>query len=117
MHSTLGAQGEETACSYLKRQGYQILARNFRTRRGEIDIIAAQGEWLVFVEVKTRKSLRCGLGAEAVTWRKRQHLLAAALSYLATHSSQKCRFDVVEITIPAEKAPEIRHIQDAFGRN
>lgn len=117
MHSMLGAQGEETACSYLKRQGYQILERNYRTRRGELDIIAAQGECLVFVEVKTRKSLRCGLGAEAVTWRKRQHLLAAALSYLATHSSRKCRFDVIEITVSATQTPEIRHIQDAFGRN
>lgn len=117
MHSTLGAQGEEAACSYLERQGYQILERNFRTRRGELDIIAAQGEWLVFVEVKTRKSLRCGFGAEAVTWRKRQHLLAAALSYLSTHSRRKCRFDVIEITVPATKTPEIRHIQNAFGRN
>ena len=117
MRSTLGVIGENTACAYLIDHGYRVVERNYRTRRGELDIIARDGEWLVFVEVKTRKSLRYGLGAEAVTWRKQQHLIAAALSYLGTHPCRKCRFDVIEITMRESNKPDIRHIKEAFGRN
>ncbi len=117
MKTTIGAQGESMACDYLVGRGYRVITRNYRTRQGEIDIIAARQGWLVFVEVKTRRSLRCGVGAEAVTWRKQRHLLAAALAYLAAHPCEKCRFDVVEITLPAGAAPSIRHIENAFGRN
>lgn len=117
MGSILGKIGEDLACNYLTDRGYRILERNYRTRRGELDAIAKQDECLVFVEVKTRKSLRCGLGAEAVTWRKQQHLIAAALSYLGTHPCRKCRFDVIEITMRESSKPDIRHIKEAFGRN
>ena len=117
MRSIIGAMGEDMACAYLIRLGYDIAARNYRTRQGEIDIIAAQDGEIVFVEVKTRRSLRCGLGAEAVTWRKQQHLMAASLAYLAAHPCKKCRFDVIEITLLVNEEPSIRHIEAAFGRN
>ncbi len=117
MSAATGAMGEDMACDYLSRHGYRVIARNYRTRRGEIDVIAAQKEWLVFVEVKTRRSVRCGFGAEAVTWRKQRHLLAAALAYLAAHPCEKCRFDVIEITLLPGAEPRLRHIEGAFGRN
>lgn len=77
-----GKSGEELACEYLKEQGYKILERNYRIRGGEIDIVAKDGEYLVFIEVKTRWSHEYGLPAEAMSSWKIRHLLKTAKFYL-----------------------------------
>lgn len=77
-----GNKGEELACQYLIKQGYKILKRNFRIRGGEIDIIAEDHEYLVFVEVKTRNSNEYGLPVEAITSWKIKYLLKTAQFYL-----------------------------------
>lgn len=95
----IGAQYEEAAAHYLQKQGYQILKRNFRCRQGEIDIIARDGAYLCFVEVKYRRNARQGLGMEAVTGYKQRRISKAALYYLAGHAKpeESIRFDVLSI--------------------
>lgn len=115
-HLSLGKAGEQLAVDYLHRQGYQIIERNFRTRNGEIDIIAKQASFLVFVEVKTRRSLQYGQPAEAVTYRKQQKLIQTALLYLQESplAATGYRFDVMEIFIDANNNPHFHHIPNAF---
>jgi putative endonuclease len=112
----LGRRGEEAAADYLIARGFRILERRFRTRAGEIDLVAEEGETLVFIEVKTRTSLSCGLPAEAVDRRKRARLARAASIYLMRHpgTERPCRFDVVELVTPPGREPRIRLIRDAF---
>mgnify|MGYP000862664561 FL=1 len=95
----LGGQGENCAAAYLRKKGYRILEQNYSTRSGEIDIIAENGETLVFVEVKTRSSLRYGTPAEAVNFRKRNKIIQTASWYLRQRHMEyrPCRFDVIEI--------------------
>lgn len=114
--AALGREGEDLACETLTRRGYVIVARRYRVRRGEVDIVAWHGETLVFVEVKARRSLACGSGADAVTWMKQHRLVTAAREYLARHrlGDCLCRFDVVSIRY-REDGPEIDVLQDAFG--
>ena len=97
---TLGLAGEDAACVELVRRGYEIVARRYRTRAGEVDVVARDGATVVFVEVKTRASDAYGGGAAAVTWQKRQRLARVAVEFLARHgqSSAPCRFDVVVVT-------------------
>ncbi len=96
---SLGKLGEDIACAELTRRGYAILARRYRTRFGEIDIVARDGGTTVFVEVKTRDGDRFGDGAEAVTGWKQRRVAAMAVDYLARHRlhDTPCRFDVVAI--------------------
>lgn len=95
----LGKWGEQVAASYLEARGWDILQRNWRCRHGEIDLIARDGQTLVFVEVRTRSTLQYGTAAESVNWRKQQKLRQLALHYLA--ANQTCcpsfRFDVVTL--------------------
>lgn len=95
----LGKQGEELATRELERRGYEIVAHRFRTRCGEIDIIARDGDFLVFVEVKTRAGTQCGTAAEAVTRQKQRKVVRMAATYLAAHEPRECacRFDVVTV--------------------
>jgi putative endonuclease len=95
----LGKRGEDLACDELRRLGYAILDRRFRTRCGELDIVARDGEVFVFVEVKARSSSNFGIPFESVTWQKRQRLSAMAESYLFLKRLKgvACRFDVVSI--------------------
>src|ERR1700712_1683229 len=95
----LGKSGEDLACRELERRGYAILARRYRRRGGELDIVARDGGALVFVEVKTRDGLGFGAGGEAVTGRKRQRMAGIAEDYMVRHrlSGCACRFDVVSI--------------------
>lgn len=95
----LGKRGEDLACKELQRRGYAIIDRRFRTRCGELDIVARDGEILVFVEVKARSGSRFGSPFESVTWQKRRRLSAMAESYLFVKrlSGVACRFDVVSI--------------------
>ena len=96
--NTLGAWGEEKAARFLTERGYTVLERNFHSRYGEIDLIAEDGEFLVFVEVKLRASVSHGLPEETVTPRKQEKLRLTAETYLQTHETNKQpRFDVVEI--------------------
>jgi len=112
----LGQRGETLACRHLKKQGYQILEQNYRTRLGEIDIIARQGDSLVFVEVKTRRSARYGSPALAITPQKQKKLSVNALSYLkyTRQMDSRARFDVVLIRTGSSGAPEVEIIQNAF---
>lgn len=107
-----GAAYEQCAAQYLKQKGYHILEQNFRCRQGEIDLIARDGEYLVFVEVKYRRDTRMGEGSEAVDGRKQRRITDCARYYLYCHREYQdspCRFDVVTIC-----GEEIRLLQDAF---
>lgn len=97
----LGAQYERAAVRYLEEQGYRILCRNFTCRQGEIDIVAREGGYLCFVEVKYRRSTDWGDGLAAVDFRKQQRISRTALYYLARNgygTETPCRFDVIGIT-------------------
>lgn len=94
--TTAGARAEGLAADYLMRRGLAIVARNFRTRAGEIDLIARDGRTLVFVEVRLRRSSAYGGAAESITPRKRARLVAAASAYLASLGGEPpCRFDAI----------------------
>jgi putative endonuclease len=95
----LGKRGEDLACAELERLGYVVVDRRFRTRRGELDIVARDGSVLVFVEVRARTGSRYGTPFESVTWQKRQRLSQMAASYLSIKRVARvaCRFDVVSI--------------------
>lgn len=115
----LGEYGENAACAYLQRQGYRILARNFRYRRyGEIDIVASKAGVLSFIEVKTRYSQRYGAPAEAVTLTKQRKIYRCAEYYLQCAGLMDCipvlSFDVVEIIIEGTAAVQLRHYPHCF---
>ncbi len=94
-----GKIGEDRAVEELERRGYAILARRYRSRYGEIDIVARDGDTTVFVEVKARMTAECGTAAEAVTPLKQRRLASMAVEFLARHrlADRPCRFDVVAI--------------------
>jgi putative endonuclease len=102
----LGIRGEDLACAELERLGYAVLARRYRRRVGEIDIIARDGRTTVFVEVKARDGAAFGSGGDAITWRKRRRMIACATDYLARAGlvDAPCRFDVVTIELDATPA-------------
>ncbi|MCW8125610.1 YraN family protein [Microbulbifer halophilus] len=109
----LGARMEESAARHLQRAGLKIKARNYRCRHGEIDLIARDGDTLVFVEVRYRRSSRYGSASATVDARKQRKLLATADSYLQQHRLDcPCRFDVVAIE---GDAGNIQWIENAFG--
>jgi putative endonuclease len=113
---TLGKLGEEMACTELERCGYAIIARRFRTRFGEIDIVSDDHGTIVFVEVRARKSTYRGTAAESVTASKQRRIAAMALDYLARTGQleARCRFDVVAIDGIGTQGAELRVIKDAF---
>lgn len=122
----VGRWGEELAAGYLRQRGYTLLEQNARTPYGEIDLVASQppgdelskgGASIVFVEVKTRRSSSFGWPEQAVTARKRAHLLAAAQSYLQAHPdlSGAWRIDVIAIRkVLSDAPPEILHFENAI---
>ena len=109
-----GASAEDFACAYLERNGLRLLARNFRCRRGEIDLIMQDSEYLVFVEVRYRKHDAFGSAAETVSYAKRTRIITTASYFLQRQRSETpCRFDVV--AIGGSKPPHrIEWIRDAF---
>ena len=111
-----GLHGEELACGELRRRGYAILARRYRTRFGEIDIVSERGGTLVFVEVKARRTRRFGEASAAIPFWKRRRLAAMALDYQAWagRSTSRCRFDVVAIDGFGTDRMSIRVIENAF---
>jgi putative endonuclease len=110
-----GKESESTAVKYLKKHGYKIIEQNYRTKLGEIDIIAKEKNTIVFVEVKSRKSASYGNPKYAVTPKKMRKISMVALYFLkiTKQSTSKARFDVVSIG-PGEKNPEIEIIKNAF---
>lgn len=110
-----GTDGEDIACEYLVLQGIRIVERNFRLHRGEIDIVAREGEYLVFCEVKSRESDECGRPEHALTPAKVRQIRKVAGGYLARHAlrEQACRFDVVAIRFNGARGT-LNHIRDAF---
>ena len=111
---SLGKMGEDLAAQYLIDKGYEILERNWRAYRKEIDIIAIDGKDIVFVEVKTRQDDEFGSPEMAVNRQKRAHIYAAASAYYYEHKIElDVRFDIIAILYRDGK-PEINHIVDAF---
>lgn len=110
-----GRRGEELACAELERRGYVILERRYRTRAGELDIVAQDGDCLVFVEVKARRDGSFGEPEEAVTLQKQRRLVLMASDYLARRGlvDVACRFDVVAVS-EREELPRVTVIADAF---
>lgn len=108
----IGSRYEEQAAVFLTELNYEIVERNFRCKSGEIDLIARDGQYLVFIEVKFRKTGVSGDPAEAVTLSKQRKIISTAKYYLLTHGygeDTPCRFDVVAVA-----DPDIRVIKDAF---
>ncbi len=118
MHTReLGSIAEDVATSFLKLRGYRIIERNYRFRTKEIDIVCAEGQRIVFVEVKFRRTARRGLPREAINRRKRGQIIFAARGFLAERNleSRPCRFDVIEIRgARAGRALVVEHIVGAF---
>jgi putative endonuclease len=114
-----GRQGETLARAELERRGYEILAERFRTRCGEIDLVARHGSTLVFVEVRTRRRGTSGTAAESVDRRKQLQVARMAAAYLATHegSNGPCRFDVVALDYDGATEPRIVVYENAFEVN
>jgi len=112
----LGIVGEELAARELVSRGYAILERRYRTRYGEIDIVAEDGETLVFVEVRARATGEFGRAAETVDDRKKRKVTAMAVEYLARHrvTNRPCRFDVVAVDDALSGSPEISIYPSAF---
>jgi putative endonuclease len=113
---SLGKLGEDLACEELQRRGYQILDRRFRTRCGELDIIARDGSELVFVEVRARSSGTFGTPFDSVTWQKQHRLSRMAAAYLCSKRlpDLACRFDVVGVTGTAGGPLNIEVVKNAF---
>ncbi len=114
LEKLLGKAGEDRAATFLAKQGYRILERNYRTRNGEIDLIALHQGTLAFIEVKTRTSEAFGAPELAVTVQKQRRMVKAALGYIKYKNLHQvpCRFDVVAISTGKER--ELSVIQNAF---
>ena len=113
-----GKHGEKLALEFLKRKGYHIHETNFRCREGEIDIVARQKDFLVFVEVRTKSNLAFGTPEESITQHKKMKLVTTALSYIDSHQNLPSlwRIDIVAIEIdPSGKSKRIELIENAIS--
>lgn len=112
-----GAEAERLAQQFLEQHGLHYLAANFRTRRGEIDLIMRDRDVLVFVEVRARRPSRFGSAAESITYQKIRRLQAAASAYLQArrlYNKVTCRFDVIAVEAAVGQPPRIDWIKNAF---
>lgn len=115
---SLGRRGEDAAARYLKRHKYRLIARGVRSRLGELDIVAADGRTVVFVEVKTRRTTDAGHPAEAIDPDKQRRMTRAALAYLKANGllEYRARFDVVAVLWPeGARRPTIELYRNAFS--
>ncbi|HEY8384825.1 MAG TPA: YraN family protein [Porticoccaceae bacterium] len=117
--SVAGHAAEQAAVDFLRSHGVAIEARNAASRRGEIDIVARDGDLLLFIEVRLRSNPRFGSGAASVDPRKQQRLISAASYYLVKHYGSRpppCRFDVLSLSpAPEQSSPyRVEWLQDAF---
>ncbi|HTH40488.1 MAG TPA: YraN family protein [Rhodocyclaceae bacterium] len=108
-----GAAAEDLAAAWLTRQGLRVLTRNYRVKGGEIDLVCADGDTLVFVEVRLRRNAGFGGAGASITPAKQQRLILAAQHYLQSHGEQACRFDCVLLSDLDENALE--WVRDAFA--
>ncbi len=116
-NKAVGEAGEQRATEYLQKSGYTILERNFRSRGGEVDIVARDRDGCIaFVEVKTRQNLNYGLPQLAVTQRKQHQISKGALSWLTRNRmhGRTARFDVIAVLLQDATDPKIEHIINAF---
>lgn len=115
-HLRVGKLGEQAAKKHLQKQGLKFLVSNFRTPRGEIDLVMRDQDCLVFIEVKARASEEWGRPAAAVDRERRGRLTRAALDYLRKirNPKVKIRFDIVEVLLDGEAVREVRHLPNAF---
>jgi len=113
--SQLGCFGEDLAREYLEEQGLNILETNYRFHHAEVDIIAEEGDLLVFCEVKTRSDGQFGTPEQAITPLKAQQIRKVANAYLATHQlrDRQCRFDVIGIVVTGDVV-RLNHLRNAF---
>ena len=114
----LGKLGEDLAVRFIERLGYEVIERNWTCSAGEADIIAYDGDVLVFIEVKTRSNIDKGLPEEAVTPEKRARYEKIAMWYVSQINPEDCpmRFDVIGIMITGENSAVLRHCKNAFGK-
>lgn len=112
----LGKHGEDLAARHLESVGMCVVERNWRHRSGEVDIIAKDGDTVVFVEVKTRSGIGYGTPAEAVTYTKQTRIRGLALHWLAQQQGpwMHIRFDVVAVVVGRDKDPVLTHLRSAF---
>lgn len=110
-----GRGGEQLAWDHLRRAGYRLVARNVRSRLGEIDLVVERGDVLVFVEVRTRSGRRFGTALESIDGRKRRQVARLAAQFLAQRrlDDRRARFDVVAVEWQ-DGAPNIEHVENAF---
>lgn len=117
MGRRIGLVGEELAANYIKNKGYNVLDRNYRTKLGELDIIARKQDIVIFIEVKTRTSGAYGMPSEAVNYKKQQTIRKLSQQYILYKKLDKgrfnYRFDVIEVKL-IEKRYKIVHIENAF---
>ena len=112
-HNELGKWGEDLAADYLQRKGYTIIERDWKSGKRDLDIIAQDGNVIVFVEVKTRRNRLFGEPEESVDYHKLQNLQQAISHYVKfKHIRQEIRFDIISIVGTVETDPDIQHIQD-----
>ena len=116
VHAVIGSEGERAAAEFLEARGYRILERNYRTRLGEIDLVAEEGRTLVFVEVKVRRNDRFGGPAAAITSAKQARIARLAQQYVISRrlGERPCRFDVVLIWGDDPKTRRIELLPGAF---
>lgn len=114
-----GRAGEDLAAGHMESLGYQIIARRYRVRVGEIDLVACRAGLLVFIEVKTRRQTRFGAPAESVHRQKQARIARAAEQFLQRPAARSlgdmsCRFDVIAVTFDEDAKARIEHLEDAF---
>jgi len=111
----IGKTGEDAVCRYLEERGYSIRARNYHSRYGELDIVASFGEYIVFVEVKTRADRRFANPCEFVDGRKQDKIMKTSMIYMQKNELDSAmRFDVAEVICNKGKIEEINYIENAF---
>ncbi len=115
-HLLKGRRGERMACGFLLKQRFDILARRYRGRSGELDLIALEGDILAFIEVKTRSSRDFGDPWEFVDWEKQQRLRRTAEEFIAEHDlgNYAYRFDIVSVVAPGTSREEVSLYRNAF---
>jgi putative endonuclease len=111
----IGKWGEQAAAEFLLERGYMIVAQNFRTPYGEIDLVAQQGEITIFIEVKTRTSNSMGLPEESITPRKRQHMISAAEYYASQREIDHWQIDVLSVEGKPGSEPVITYFENAIS--
>lgn len=114
-HNDLGKEGEERAAAWLAAKGFEIIARNYRYAKAEVDLIAKYDRFIVFIEVKTRRNYLFGYPEEAVSRAKQKLLGSAASNYLYENKLEcECRFDVLSVFKAPDNTWEFTHFEDAF---